>query len=129
MFAEAALATWAATSSCRRTSARRASGVTVPSASIASFWRMPATRCRSSEAARTVAAAGLFSWWVSPADSWPSASSFSRLSMIRRVRSCPTAIPSSRWTAIGNWSFMNRANAGASSTKKRDGLVTYTDAS
>ncbi len=29
---------------------------------------MPATRSRRSATARAVAAAGLFSWWVSPAD-------------------------------------------------------------
>ena len=76
-----------------------------------------------------MAPAGLFSWWVSPADNRPNASSFSRLSMIRRVRSVPTAMPSSRWTAIGNWSLMNWANTGASITKNRDGLVTCTEAS
>ena len=37
--------------------------------------------------------------------------------------------PSSRCTAIGNSVCMNVANASASSTKKRDGLVTRTDAS
>ncbi len=45
---------------------------------------MPATRSRRSATARAVAAAGLFSWWVSPADNWPSASSFSRWPMIWR---------------------------------------------
>ena len=28
---------------------------------------------------------------------------------------------------MGNWSFMNAAKAGASITKNRDGLVTFTD--
>ena len=38
-------------------------------------------------------------------------------------------VPSSRCTAIGNSDCMNAANASASSTKNRDGLVTRTDAS
>ena len=37
--------------------------------------------------------------------------------------------PSSRCTAIGNSVCMKSANASASSTKNRDGLVTRTDAS
>ena len=42
-------------------------GVNLPSASIASLCRIPPTFSRRSATARAVAAAGLFSWWVSPA--------------------------------------------------------------
>ena len=44
---------------------------------------MPATRSRSDDVARTAAAAGLFSSWVRPADSEPSASSRSRWPTLR----------------------------------------------
>ncbi len=44
---------------------------------------MPATRSRSDDVARTAAAAGLFSSWVSPAESEPSASSRSRCATVR----------------------------------------------
>ena len=65
-------------SSCSSTSSCSARRVDPPSAIMASLCRIPATRSRSAAVARTAAAAGLFSSWVSPADSEPSASSRSR---------------------------------------------------
>jgi len=91
------------------------------------LWRIPATRSRSAEVARRAAAAGLFSSWVRPADSEPSASSRSRwLTTCWKVR-LPKNSPSSRCTAIGNQSRMICANSSAASTKKRDGSVTRSE--
>ncbi len=96
----------------------------VPSASIASFDRIPATRCRSVAAARTAAAAGLFSSWVSPADKEPRASNRSRSPTVSLVRRMPITKPSIRCTAIGNQVFIIVAIVSASMTKKSDGSVT-----
>ena len=94
-----------------------------PPAIMPSLWRIPATRSRNPAVARTAAAAGLFSSWVSPADSEPSASSRSRCPMACCVFLMPKNRPSSRCTAIGNQSFISSANTSASSTKNRHGSI------
>ena len=58
----------------------------------------------------------------------PNANNFSRWPMIWLCRRPPTICPSIRWTASGNSVCMKRANAPASRTKNRDGVVTRTDA-
>ncbi len=73
--------------------------------------------------ARTAAAAGLLSSWVSPADSEPRASSRSRCSTAFWVDCVPKNRPSRRCRAIGNHSRINQVNLSASRTKKRDGSV------
>lgn len=121
---EGALATRSAVRSwisMRPASASRENG---PSAITASLCRIFATRSRSDEVARTAAAAGLFSSWVRPADSEPSASSRSRWPMARWVFLEPKNSPSSRCTAIGNHSRMTAAKVSAGSTKNRVGSVT-----
>ncbi len=95
-----------------------------PPAIMPSLCRIPATRSRSAAVARTAAAAGLFSSWVRPADSEPSASSRSRCPVTCAQFLLPKNAPSSRCTAIGNHSFISSANAEASMTKNRDGSVT-----
>ena len=59
----------------------------------ASLCRIPATRSRSAAVARTAAAAGLFSSWVSPADSEPRASSRSRSLTSRWLFCMPRKMP------------------------------------
>ena len=88
-------------SSCSTVRERSTSPSSLPSDSIASLCRMPANRSRSAAAARDAAAAGLFSSWVSPAVSFPSASSRSRCATTSARLRCPTNSPSSRCTAIG----------------------------
>ena len=90
-----------------------------------SLCRIPATRSRSDAVARTAAAAGLFSSWVRPADSEPSASSRSRCPISCWAFLLPKNRPSSRCTAIGNQSCISSAKTEASSTKNRDGSVTF----
>ena len=68
--------------SCSSVSATRALGSTSEVARWASLPRILLTRSRSAAVARTAAAAGLLSSWVSPADSRPSDSSRSRWPMI-----------------------------------------------
>ncbi len=98
-----------------------------PPARIFSLCRIPATRSRSADVARSAAAAGLFSSWVSPADSEPSASSRSRwLTTCWKVW-LPKNSPSSRCTAIGNHSVMMPAKSSAASTKKREVSVTRSE--
>ncbi|CAM5725042.1 hypothetical protein SHIRM173S_04300 [Streptomyces hirsutus] len=94
------------------------------SAMRASLCRILATRSRSVAVARTAAAAGLLSSWVSPADNDPSASSRSRCPTAAWVLFAPKNSPSSRCTAIGNHSRMMSANVSAGSTKNRVGSVT-----
>src|SRR6266702_5763335 len=94
-----------------------------PAAMVPSLRRIPATRSRNAEVARTAAAAGLFSSWVRPADSEPSASSRSRWPITRCAFWAPKNSPSSRCMAIGNHSRISCANLAAPSTKKRDGSV------
>ena len=88
----------------------------LPLAIILSFCRIPATRSRRLEVARTAAAAGLLSSWVRPAVSEPSASSRSRWPIASLVRWLPKNRPSSRCTGIGNHSFMICAKQSAPST-------------
>ncbi len=92
-----------------------------------SLCRIPATRSRSVEVARTAAAAGLFSSWVSPADREPRASSRSRCPMACWAFLLPKNSPSSRCTAIGNQSRISSAKTSASSTKNRDGSATRSE--
>ena len=63
---------------------------------------MAANRSRSAALARTAAAAGLFSSWVSPAVSAPRASSCCRWPTICWELRIPRNSPSSRCIAIGN---------------------------
>ena len=99
-----------------------------PPAIMPSLCRIPATRSRSADVARTAAAAGLFSSWVRPADSEPSASSRSRCPIACAQSLLPKNAPSSRCTAIGNHSFISSANVPASSTKNRDASVARIEA-
>ena len=89
-----------------------------------SLWRIPATRSRSEDVARTAAAAGLLSSWVRPADSEPSASSRSRWPTTCWVFRVPKNSPSSRCTGIGNHSRISHAKSLAASTKNVDGSGT-----
>jgi len=66
----------------------------------------------------------LFSSWVSPADSEPSASSRSRWLIACWIVLLPKNSPSSRCTAIGNQSLTIRAKSSAASTKNRERSVT-----
>ena len=84
-----------------------------------SLCRIPATRSRSAAVARTAAAAGLFSSWVSPADSDPSASSRSRWPIDRRwLLRMPKNSPSSRCIAIGNHSRIDVAELGGAAARR-----------
>ena len=98
-----------------------------PAARAASFSRILDTRCCSTEVARTAAAAGLFSSWVRPADSEPSASSRSRWAMLRCRVVKPWNRPVSRCWAIGNQSRMTSRSTVASISKKCEVSVTRTD--
>ena len=102
--------------SCRRASAaaRPRSSCSVDqrlSSAVVDLCRRPASPAcaasrrparRSAAVARTAAAAGLFSSWVRPADSAPSASSRSRCRRSRCAVRMPRNRPSSRCIAIGN---------------------------
>ena len=77
----AAFGTRSAASSCNLISVSSMVRSHFPPAIMPSLCRIPATRSRSAEVARTAAAAGLLSSWVRPADSEPSASSRSRCPM------------------------------------------------
>ena len=92
-----------------------------------SLCRIPATRSRSADVARTAAAAGLFSSCVRPADSEPRASSRSRWLTAWLPILLPKNAPSSRCTAVGNQVVIISAKQAASSTKKRDGTVTRSE--
>ena len=94
-----------------------------PSASMASFLRMPATRWRRAAVARAVAAAGLFSSCIRPAVNAPSAVSRSRSPTRAWLLRNPKKTPSSRWIAIGNQSRISVAKSFADSTKKRLSLI------
>ena len=72
------MATRSTAASCSAINGSSAITDILPAAIIASLCRMPATRFRSAAVALTAAEAGLFSSWVSPADSEPSASNRSR---------------------------------------------------
>jgi hypothetical protein len=98
----------------------------LPSASIASLCRMPANRSRSVSDARTAAAAGLFSSWVSPAVSLPSASSRSRWAISSSELRMPVNMPCSRWTAIGYHCWNFAANSGAGSARNRHSVTART---
>ena len=123
----AAFGTRSAASSCNRISVCSMVRSHFPPAIMPSLCRIPATRSRSADVARTAAAAGLLSSWVRPADSEPSASSRSRWPMAAWAFLLPKNSPSSRCTAIGNQSCISSAKTAASSTKNRDGSVTRTE--
>jgi hypothetical protein len=95
---------------------------------IASLARKPATLSRSASAARPAAAAGLFSSWVSPADSLPSASSRSRSASTWLPRFMPSRKPSSRCTAIGYQRENSAANSRAGSASAVQSVMARTDA-
>ena len=76
---------------------------------------MPAMRSRSDEVARTAAAAGLFSSWVSPAVSAPRATSFSRCPTTTWDVRCAMSMPSMRCIAVGNQERSCGANSSAGS--------------
>ena len=82
---------------------------------MASLCRIPATRSRSDSVARTAAAAGLLSSWVSPAESDPSASSRSRSPTALDVRCMPVYSPATRCIGIGNHSRSTSAHVEAGS--------------
>ncbi len=111
-----ALATRSTASSWSRIRVSSAAGSNRPLVTRRSLCRIPATRSRSVEVARTAAAAGLFSSWVRPADSEPSASSRSRWPTCCWMFLIPKNSPSSMCTAIGNQSRIIDANLSASST-------------
>ena len=121
-----ALATRSTASSCSLTSPGSATGSIAPPASMASLCRMPAIRSRSAAVALTAAAAGLFSSWVSPADSEPRASSRSRSLTSRWLFSMPRKIPSSRWIAIGNHARTCTPHSSAGSWKIRMSVTAST---
>ena len=123
----AAFGTRSAASSCSLISVSSVVLSHFPPAIMPSLCRMPATRSRSAEVARTAAAAGLLSSWVRPADSEPSASSRSRWPITCWAFWLPKNSPSSRCTAIGNHSCISSAKTAASSTKNRDGSVTRSE--
>ena len=110
--AVAARLTAVSCSSTRRASGGRRAG---RRRSCASLCRMPATRSRSTEVARTAAAAGLLSSWVSPADSAPSASSRSRSPTSVWLFRMPKKRPSSMCIAIGNQRCIAPAKSSAGS--------------
>ena len=87
---------------------------------------MPAKRSRSASVARAAAAAGLFSSWVSPAVSLPSASSRSRCPTSSAEFRWPTNMPSSRCTAIGYHSRKTAANGPAGSARNRQSVTART---
>ena len=97
-------------------------------ASMASFCRIPATRSRSEDVARTAAAAGLFSSWVSPADSAPRASSRSRWPTTASLLRRPRNMPSSRWAAIGNHAVNCSPSSAAGRDKNSRSVTACTDA-
>lgn len=84
---------------------------------------MAATRSRSTDVARTAAAAGLFSSWVRPADSEPRASSRSRSPTMVCVLRMPMNRPSSRCIAIGNQDRTASAKSSAGSTKNSASVI------
>ena len=84
---------------------------------------MPVMRSRRIDVARTAAAAGLFSSWVSPAESEPRAIRRCRSPMIVWLLRMPKNNPSSRCIAIGNHSRMASANAPAGSTNSSTSVI------
>ncbi len=90
---------------------------------MASLWCMARTRSRRADVARTAAAAGLLSSWVSPAVSEPSASSRSRWPITSLEARMPRNSPSSRCTAIGNHSRTSAANAAPGSANNRQSVT------
>ena len=77
--------------------------------------------------ARTAAAAGLFSSWVSPADNRPSDSSRSRCPMMAWLERKPMVRPSSRCIAIGNHSRNFSPNSSAPITQKSQSVTARTE--
>jgi hypothetical protein len=124
-----AAATRCAASSWNLMSVCRAASSRWPDARAASFSRIFDTRCCKVAVARTAAAAGLLSSWVSPADSDPSARSRSRCAVVRCRLVNPWNSPVSRCCAIGNHSYMMSRRTDASISKKVDGSVTRTEVS
>ena len=90
---------------------------------MASLWCMARTRSRSADVARTAAAAGLLSSWVSPAVSEPRASSRSRWPTTALLFCMPRNRPSSRWTAIGNHSRTSAPKVGPGRASRRQSVT------
>ena len=88
--------------------------------------RIRLTRSRSDAVARTAAAAGLLSSWVSPAERRPSESSRSRCPTAAWLVRIPRVIPSSRCIAIGNHSRILAPKESASITQKRQSVTAST---
>ncbi len=113
-----AVATPSTASSWSSTSCETTAPSSFPDASIASLWRMPATRSRSDSVARMAAAAGLLSSWVRPAESEPRASRRSRSPIAVEERCIPMKSPATRCIASGNHSrsFSDQSAAGSASS-------------
>ena len=85
--------------------------------------RIRETRSRSDAVARTAAAAGLLSSWVSPADRRPSDSSRSRWPTAAWLDRIPIVSPSSRCMAIGNQARIRSPISPASITQNRLSVI------
>ena len=88
-----------------------------------SFSRISASISRSRALARSTAATGLFSSWVSPAVTEPRATSRSWRSIVSRLSMPWVETPSSRCAAIGYHSLNARPSSAAGSSNSRQSVT------